>query len=106
MTPMGGAAAALLGKSPLVTTIHALIQFNVLGYDSSLKPCNSSERECLPETRERHHRSVRSDEDEVVQRLGGNPSKIHVVNYGVDHERYQPGPASSATTVRFCSSAR
>jgi len=33
----GGAPAALLGRRPLVVTIHDLVPFNVAGYESSLK---------------------------------------------------------------------
>ena len=35
ISPMGGAPAALLGRRPLVVTIHDLIAFNVAGYETT-----------------------------------------------------------------------
>jgi len=93
ISPMGGAPAAVLGRRPLVVTIHDLIPFNVSGYESGLKHRLSRQavRVCL-----RFADAIivpyQVTKDEIVSRLGADPSKVHVVNYGVDHQSYFPRP--------------
>jgi glycosyltransferase involved in cell wall biosynthesis len=94
MTPQGGAVLAGLGRTPLVVTIHDVIPLNV---DAKL---DSPQKYWLW----RHMLRIclrRSDavivpyqvtKDEIVERLGGDPSKIFVVNYGVDHTKYYRRP--------------
>ena len=107
ITPMGGAAAALLGKKPLVVTIHDLIPFNVVGYESNLKnrAIRQSVRICLDRA-DAIIVPYHVTKDELISRLHADPSKIHVVNYGVDHQSYfpRPGVARAERTILFVGS--
>ena len=104
ITPMGGAAAATLRKKPLVVTIHDLIPFNVSGYENPLK--NRAIRQSVRIVLKRADAIIvpyQVTKDELVSRLHGDPSKIHLVNYGVEHQRYfpQPGVERRARTILF-----
>lgn len=94
ISPVGGASAALLGKSPLVVTIHDVIPFNVSSsYDSSLK--YGIWRQCIRLCLKRASAIIvpyHVTRNELIERLGADPRKIHVVNYGVDHGVYYPRP--------------
>jgi glycosyltransferase involved in cell wall biosynthesis len=89
----GGAPAALLGKRPLVVTVHDLVPFNVAGYESSLK--HRLFRQCVRICLKLSDAIIvpyQVTKDELVARLHADPSKVHVVNYGVDHQTYFPHP--------------
>jgi len=92
-SPMGGAPAALLGKSPLIVSIHDVIPYHVGGYDHAWK--YAYKRFC---TRLSVERSVavivpcRTTGAELSSLLNVPESKIHVVNYGIDHMEYYPRP--------------
>jgi glycosyltransferase involved in cell wall biosynthesis len=89
----GGAPAALLGKRPLVVTVHDLVPFNVSGYESSLK--HRLFRQCVRICLKLSDAIIvpyQVTKDELVSRLHADPSKVHVVNYGVDHKTYFPRP--------------
>lgn len=89
ISPMGGAPAALLGKRPLVVTIHDLIPFNVSGYESGLK--HRLSRQCVRICLKLADAIIvpyQVTKDELTSRLDADPSKVHVVNYGVDHQSY------------------
>ena len=89
ISPVGGATAALLGKSPLIVTVHDLIPFNVRGYDYSWK--YSFIKLCIRISVKRSDAVIvpyKVTKDEIVERLNVSESKIHVVNYGVDHLHY------------------
>ncbi len=93
ISPVGGAPAALLGRRPLVVTIHDLVPFQVSGYESGLK--HRLMQQCF-------HICIKLADalivpyqvtkDELVARLHADPAKVHVVNYGVDHQTYFPRP--------------
>lgn len=89
----GGAPAALLGRRPLVVTVHDLVPFNVSGYESGLKHrlFRQSVRICL-KLADAIIVPYQVTKDELVSRLHADPAKVHVVNYGVDHESYFPKP--------------
>ena len=91
ITPMGGAVAALMGKRPLVVTIHDLIPFHVVGYESDLKRrlIQQSVRVCV-KLSQAIIVPYQVTKDELVSRLHADPSKVFVVNYGVDHQSYFP----------------
>jgi glycosyltransferase involved in cell wall biosynthesis len=94
ISPMGGAPAALLGKRPLVVTIHDLIPFNVAGFDSDLK--YRLARQCVRICVKLSKAIIvpyQVTKDELVSRLQADPAKVHVVNYGVDHQSYFPQPS-------------
>jgi glycosyltransferase involved in cell wall biosynthesis len=91
ISPMGGAPAALLGRRPLVVTIHDLIPFNVAGYESGLK--HRLSQQCVHICLKLADAIIvpyQVTKDELVSRLNANPAKVHVVNYGVDHHSYFP----------------
>jgi len=93
ITPMGGAAAILAGKRKVVVTVHDLIPFHVTSYDYSWK--YSYVRFCTRLCAERAAAVIvpyRVTKDEIVQSLRGPASRVHVVNYGVDHATYYPRP--------------
>jgi glycosyltransferase involved in cell wall biosynthesis len=94
ISPMGGAPAALLGRRPLVVTIHDLIAFNVAGFESNLKHRLAQQcvRICL-KLADAIIVPYQVTKDELVSRLHADPSKVHVVNYGVDHQSYFPRPS-------------
>jgi glycosyltransferase involved in cell wall biosynthesis len=95
ISPVGGASAALLGKDPLVVTIHDVIPFNMSGsMDSPLK--YRIWRQCIRLCLKRARAIIvpyHVTRNELIERLGADPNKIHVVNYGVDHTAYfnRPG---------------
>ncbi|MDR3580397.1 MAG: glycosyltransferase family 1 protein [Oryzomonas sp.] len=91
ISPIGGATAAILGKSPLIITIHDLVPFNLKGYDYSWKYWYV--RLCIKISVKRSSAIVvpyKVTKDEIVTRFGIPESKIYVVNYGVDHALYHP----------------
>ncbi|HKO51236.1 MAG TPA: glycosyltransferase family 1 protein [Polyangiaceae bacterium] len=89
----GGAPAALLGRRPLVVTVHDLVPFNVSGYESNLKLrlFQQSVHICLKRA-DAIIVPYQVTKDELVSRLHADPDKVHVVNYGVDHQSYFPKP--------------
>lgn len=93
VTPMGGAAALMAGKRKLVVTIHDLIPFHHNSYDYGWKYryVRFCTRLCI-----KHASAVivpyRVTKEEIVRNLNGTPSRVHVVNYGVDHLTYAPRP--------------
>jgi glycosyltransferase involved in cell wall biosynthesis len=94
ISPIGGTIAAFLGKSPLVVTIHDLIPFHVSGYDYSWK--YRYWRYCIKISVKRSDSVVvpyNVTKEELVSLFNIPDSKIHVVNYGVDHTVYYPRPA-------------
>jgi len=89
----GGAPAALLGRRPLVVTVHDLVPFNVSGYESSQK--HRLFQQCVRICLKRADAIIvpyQVTKDELVARLHADPAKVHVVNYGVDHKSYFPRP--------------
>jgi glycosyltransferase involved in cell wall biosynthesis len=94
ISPVGGATAALLGKGPLVVTIHDVIPFNLSGsLDSPLK--YRIWRQCIRLCLKRAAAIVvpyHVTKDYLIQQLATDPDKIHVVNYGVDHGVYFQRP--------------
>jgi glycosyltransferase involved in cell wall biosynthesis len=94
ISPVGGATAALLGKGPLVVTIHDVIPFNLSGsLDSPLK--YRIWRQCIRLCLKRAAAIVvpyHVTKDYLIQELATDPAKIHVVNYGVDHDVYFQRP--------------
>jgi glycosyltransferase involved in cell wall biosynthesis len=93
ISPMGGAPAALLGKKPLVVTVHDLVSFNVPGFDSDIK--HRLVRQCIRMCLKLADAIIvpyQVTKDELVSRLHADPAKVHVVNYGVDHQTYFPRP--------------
>ncbi len=94
ISPLGGAMLAGLQRKPLVVTIHDVIPFNVdAGYDSPLK--YSYWRQCIRLCVDKSAAIIvpyQVTKDEIVSRLHGDPSKIYVINHGVDHAKYFPRP--------------
>ena len=89
-----GATAILLGRRPVVVTIHDLLPFQVKAYNPSLKSAYA--RLCTNICVARAAALVvpfRVTKDELVSSHNAVGSKIHVVNYGVDHATYYPRPA-------------
>ena len=94
ISPMGGAPAALLGKKPLVVTVHDLVSFNVPGFDSDIK--HRLVRQCIRMCLKLADAIIvpyQVTKDELISRLHADPAKVHVVNYGVDHRTYFPRPS-------------
>jgi glycosyltransferase involved in cell wall biosynthesis len=94
VTPPAGATAILLGKRPVVVTIHDLLPFQVKAYNPSLKSAYA--RVCNTICIKRAAAIIvpfRVTRDELIASHGALASKIHVVNYGVDHATYYPRPA-------------
>ena len=92
-SPMGGAIAVLLGKSPLIVTIHDVIPYHVSGYDYSWKYWYK--RFCTRLCVQRSDAIIvlcKATGKEVVSLFNIKESKIHVVNAGVDHMKYCPRP--------------
>jgi glycosyltransferase involved in cell wall biosynthesis len=93
ISPVGGAPAALLRRRPLVVTIHDLIQFHLSAFDNMLKV--RLLRDCVNVCVKLADALIvpyQVTKDELVSDLKADPSKVHVVNYGVDHENYFPRP--------------
>jgi glycosyltransferase involved in cell wall biosynthesis len=104
ISPTGGAAAVLLGKRPVVVTIHDLIPFKVEGFDASWKA--RVVRFCARLCIKRSAALIvpyRVTKNEIVSALGGREERIFVVNYGVDHRTYYPRPelARAQNTVLY-----
>jgi glycosyltransferase involved in cell wall biosynthesis len=105
ISPVGGATAALLGKKPLVVTIHDVIPFNMSGdLDSPLK--YRIWRQCIRICLKRAAAIIvpyHITRNELIDRLGADPAKIHVVNYGVDHTAYfqQPGVSREKRRILY-----
>ncbi|HYQ43189.1 MAG TPA: glycosyltransferase family 1 protein [Polyangiaceae bacterium] len=101
VTTMAGATAILLGRGPVVVTIHDLLPFQVTSYNPSLK--SAFARKCTQISVARAAALIvpfRVTKDELVASHGALASKIHVVNYGVDHATYYPRPAVQRSTRR------
>ncbi len=91
---VAGASALLMGKGPVVVIIHDVIPFNVNGYDSSLK--YRIWRRCIELCVKKAAAIIvpyQITKDWLVANLNADPSKLHVVNYGVDHATYFPQPS-------------
>lgn len=91
MTPVGGAAAALLRKTPLIISIHDMLPFNSTRYDYSWKLWFM--RVCTRISAKRSTAIIvpyQVTKAELVSRFKVSPSKIHIVNYGVDHATFHP----------------
>jgi len=96
-----GATALLLGRRPVVVTIHDLLPFQVKAYNPSLKSAYA--RLCTTLCVARATALIvpfRVTKDELVVSHRALASKIHVVNYGVDHATYYPRPAVKRSTRR------
>jgi len=93
ISPVGGAPAALLGRRPLVVTIHDLIPFHLSAFESPVKTrlLRGSVRTCI-QLADALIVPYQVTKDELVAQLGAKPDKVHVVNYGVDHDSYFPRP--------------
>jgi glycosyltransferase involved in cell wall biosynthesis len=93
ISPTGGAVAALLGKRPLVVTVHDLIPFQVEGFDSSWKArlVRACTRLCIGKSAAIIV-PYRVTKEKIASSLGGDADRIFVVSYGVDHETYYPRP--------------
>jgi glycosyltransferase involved in cell wall biosynthesis len=100
-SPIGGATAALLGKSPLIVTIHDLVPFHIKGYDYSWKYWYT--RLCTEIGVKRSDAVIvpyNVTKEELVSRFNVSESKIHVVSYGVDSSHYYPRPHRKGTVKR------
>ncbi len=89
-----GAAAILAGKQRVVVTIHDLLPFQVTSYNPSLKSAYA--RWCTTLCVKRADALIAPfsvTKDELIAAHGAEASKIHVVNYGLDHGTYYPRPA-------------
>ncbi|HYP77281.1 MAG TPA: glycosyltransferase family 1 protein [Polyangiaceae bacterium] len=96
-----GASAILLGRRPVVVTIHDLLPFQVTSYNPSLK--SAFARRCTEICISRANALIvpfRVTKDELVAAHGAVADKIHVVNYGVDHATYHPRPSVQRSTRR------
>jgi len=99
--------AALMNKQPLVVTVHDLIPFHVVDFDYDLKnrAIRQSVRTCV-KLAQAIIVPYQVTKDELVSRLRADPSKVHVVNYGVDHQNYfvQPSVPRSDKSILFVGS--
>jgi len=94
ISPIGGAMLAALGRSPLVVTVHDMIPFNMNGQlDSPLK--YRVWRHCI-RTCVKHAAAIitpnHTVRDDLIERLRPDPSKVRVINHGVDHKKYFQRP--------------
>lgn len=97
-----GATAILSGNAPVVVTIHDLLPFQVQGYNPSFKQAYS--RYCTTLCVQRAAALIvpfSVTKDELVSVHHADPSKIHVVNYGLDHATYYPRPAVARSARRI-----
>ena len=104
ISPVGGAPAALLGRRPLVVTIHDLIPFHLSAFENPIKArllCDSV-RLCV-KLADALIVPYHVTKDELVSSLGARSDRVHVVNYGVDHESYcvRPEIARLPRTVLY-----
>jgi glycosyltransferase involved in cell wall biosynthesis len=98
ISPVGGASAILLGKRRVVVTIHDVIPFNVSGSDDSdlkYRLWRQFIRLCIKRA-DALIAPYHVTRDELITRLGADPAKVHVVNYGVDHATYFQRPLERA----------
>jgi len=97
MSPIGGATAAILRKHPLVVIIHDLVPFHYSGeYDNPIK--YKYYRICTRICAKKSDAVIVPYEvtkRELIERFKLPESKIHVVNYGVDHATYFPRNSKS-----------
>jgi glycosyltransferase involved in cell wall biosynthesis len=104
ISPVGGAPAALLARRPLVVTIHDLIPFHLSTFENPLKArlLRDSVKVCV-KLADALIVPYQVTKDELVSDLGATPSKVHVVNYGVDHDNYfvRPDVARLPQTVLY-----
>jgi glycosyltransferase involved in cell wall biosynthesis len=93
ISPVGGAPSALLGRRPLVVTVHDLIPFHLSTFENPIKArlLRDSVKLCI-KLADALVVPYQVTKDELVSSLGASPGKVHVVNYGVDHECYFPRP--------------
>jgi glycosyltransferase involved in cell wall biosynthesis len=90
-TPVGGATAALLGKSPLVVTIHDLLPFDLKGYDSSWKQWYM--RFCTRISVKKSDAIIVGHnvmKQQIISRFNVPGKKIQVIRYGVDQRHFHP----------------
>jgi glycosyltransferase involved in cell wall biosynthesis len=104
VSPPAGATALLFGKRRVVVTVHDLLPFQVKGYNPSLKLAYA--RWCNDVCVKRADAIIvpfRVTKDELVRAHGAQASKIHVVNYGLDHGTYhvRPGVPRHANKVLY-----
>jgi glycosyltransferase involved in cell wall biosynthesis len=88
-----GSAAVVLGKRPLVVSVHDLLPFQVRSYNSRLK--NSYARQSTTLCIERADALIvpfQVTKDALVSEHGAAAAKIHVVHFGLDHATYFPRP--------------
>ena len=102
ISPLGGAMSIALGRAPLVVTIHDVIPFNVdARFDSPVK--YRFWRQCIRTCIQKSAAIIvpyQVTRDEIVSRLGGDPSRVFVVNHGVDHGKYFSRPELARTPDR------
>jgi len=88
-----GSAAAVLGKRPLVVSVHDLLPFQVRSYNSRLK--SSYARLSTTISIKRADALIvpfQVTKDALVSEHGATAAKIHVVHFGLDHATYFPRP--------------
>lgn len=89
ISPVGGAPSALLARRPLVVTIHDLIPFHLSRFENVVKA--ELLRDCVRVCVKLADALIvpyQVTKDELVESLGAKPERVHVVNYGVDHQNY------------------
>lgn len=103
ISPIGGAMLVAAARSPLVVTIHDVIPFNVSAhFDSPFK--YRVWRQCIRACVRKSdaiivpHQVIK---DEIVERLHGDPSRVFVINHGVDHKKYYLRPELARTPDRI-----
>jgi glycosyltransferase involved in cell wall biosynthesis len=92
-SPPAGAAALLLAKKPVVVSVHDLLPFQVTAYNVRLKSAYArwSTTFCV----ERAAALIvpfNVTKNELVEKHGADPARIHVVHFGLDHATYFPRP--------------
>ncbi len=92
--PMGAKWAIVLGKKPLVTTIHDLLPLFYGGeYDSGFK--YFIKRWSIGLAAKKSDRIIVSSsfyKEALINKFHISEEKVRVVHYGIDHERFSPGP--------------
>lgn len=92
-SPPAGAAALLLGKKPVVVSVHDLLPFQVTAYNVRLKNAYArwATTFCV-----KHAAALivpfEVTKRELIEKHGADPAKIHVVHFGLDHAAYFPRP--------------
>jgi len=97
VSTVGAKTAALLSKVPLVTTIHDLVPFHFPDPRHRFEPPSKLwyRRFCTRISIARSKAIIvpfNVTKDELVSKFEVAESKIHVINYGVDHDHYYPRP--------------